>query len=93
MILSRTSKQDFLDNNRHMMSIIREVRNTVTSNKDQVEALQFKYDNLDQLFITRAEFEKYKMEQAENNLRTNEKIGKLRDFVSFDGSETDSRDD
>jgi len=76
-----------------MMSIIREVRNTVTSNKDQVEALQFKYDNLDQLFITRAEFEKYKMEQAENNLRTNEKIGKLRDFVSFDGSETDSRDD
>lgn len=33
------------------------------------------------------------MEQAENNLRTNEKIGKLRDFVSFDGSETDSRDD
>jgi hypothetical protein len=30
-----------------MMSIIREVRNTVTSNKDQAEALQFKYDNLD----------------------------------------------
>jgi hypothetical protein len=33
------------------------------------------------------------MEQAEFHLKTNEKIAKLKDFVSFDGSETDSRDD
>lgn len=93
MILSRVGKQDFINNNAHLMSIIREVRNTVNTNKDQAEALQFKYDNLDSLFVSKAEFEKYKMEQAEFHLKTNEKIAKLKDFVSFDGSETDSRDD
>jgi hypothetical protein len=47
ILLSRVGKQDFINNNSHMMSIIREVRNTVTANKDQAESLQTKYDNLD----------------------------------------------
>ena len=62
MILSRTSKRDFIDNNVHLMAMIREVRNMAQGAVAASDSLQTKYDNLDDLIISRAEFEKYKEE-------------------------------
>lgn len=62
MILSRTSKRDFIDNNVHFMSMIREIKNMAQGAVAASNSLQTKYDNLDDLNISRAEFEKYKEE-------------------------------
>ena len=62
MILSRTSKRDFNENNVHLMSMIREIRNMAQGAVAASNSLQTKYDNLDELNISRAEFEKYKDE-------------------------------